>query len=392
MSDQVVTQYSREAPYMEAAREQNIQDALNAVKSRSGATMPSVPNAAESPLSQISRDLAGAGIGAYAPYLQGAATTFGMAGGVLGQGSGIAQMGLGSTGYFPYAHMALGAIPDSISLADQRLMGAMGAGSSWFQGAGNMYDPAMAEPFYDPYLERVIETQQREIGRLGEQQQIGASAQAVGAGAFGGSREAVHKAEIDRNTMDQQARTGSQLRSAGHQWAQTQAQQAFEDAMRRRQQAGTVLGGLGMQGAQQTLAQGDLLRQMGLSTGALAGQESDIWRSTGLGIGALGSELGQIGTREAQLGQLQSQLLGSDVQRMATLAELQREQQQRDLSAQYQTGLQSYYRPYQEAAYMSDILRGVPSTQMSTTSTTAPSPSLLNQMAGLGIAGAGLFG
>jgi hypothetical protein len=43
--------------------------------------------------------------------------------------------------------------------------------------------------------------------------------------------------------------------------------------------------------------------------------------------------------------------------------------------------------PYQQAAFLSDIYKGAPSTQMSVTQQAAPIPSPFQQIAGLGIAG-----
>jgi hypothetical protein len=74
------------------------------------------------------------------------------------------------------------------------------------------------------FTREVIEAEQAEIARLGEQQVNQARAQQAAAGAFGGSRGAIQEAEIGRNVLQQQARTGAQLRSQGYQQAAQQAQ------------------------------------------------------------------------------------------------------------------------------------------------------------------------
>ena len=69
-------------------------------------------------------------------------------------------------------------------------------------------------------------------------------------GAFGGSRQAVAEQELARNVMDQQARTGAQLRSQGFQQAQNLAQQQANQALRQAQltgQLGQATGALGAQ-------------------------------------------------------------------------------------------------------------------------------------------------
>ena len=133
------------------------------------------------------------------------------------------------------------------------------------------------------------------------------------------------------------------------------------------------------------MTQADLLRQLGLSTGMLASQEADIARNLGLGIGSLGSEMGQLSMSQAQLGQMQSGLLGTDVQRMAALAEMEREQQQRVLDAQRSTAMQNYLRPFQEIGFQSDIYSGIPTSQSLIQASAGQQPSTAQQLIGTGI-------
>jgi len=60
------------------------------------------------------------------------------------------------------------------------------------------------------------------------------------------------------------------------------------------------------------------------------------------------------------------------------------EQQQAELDALRQTSLSQQFEPYQRLSFMSDIFRGVPSTQTQLTTTTTPDPSRLSQVAGIG--------
>ena len=92
------------------------------------------------------------------------------------------------------------------------------------QGAD--YTPTSYQQFMDPYMEDVIARTQADIADKGAQQQLQAQASAAGQGAFGGSRQAVLQGQIAADTMDQQARTGAQLRSQGFAQAQSAAQQA----------------------------------------------------------------------------------------------------------------------------------------------------------------------
>ena len=87
--------------------------------------------------------------------------------------------------------------------------------------------------FYNPYVNQVVDTSLSDIDRVRQMQQNQAAAQAQAAGAFGGSRGALMETEIGRNALDQAARTGSQLRSAGF----TQAANLAQQDVGRRQQA-----------------------------------------------------------------------------------------------------------------------------------------------------------
>ena len=94
------------------------------------------------------------------------------------------------------------------------------------RGSDAQFDPSGIAAFMDPFTREVIEAEQAEIARLGEKQLNQARAQQAAAGAFGGSRGAIQEAEIGRNVLEQQARTGAQLRSQGFQQAAQQAQAA----------------------------------------------------------------------------------------------------------------------------------------------------------------------
>ena len=89
---------------------------------------------------------------------------------------------------------------------------AVGQGIAGAQAAG--FDPTSYQQFMDPFMEDVIARTQADIADKGAQQQLQAQASAAGSGAFGGSRQAILQGQIAADTMDQQARTGAQLRSA----------------------------------------------------------------------------------------------------------------------------------------------------------------------------------
>lgn len=223
------------------------------------------------------------------------------------------------------------------------------------------YDPRSAAAFMDPYTEDVIRATEADIARQGQMAQQNVAGQAVQAGAFGGSRAAVAGAELGRNVADQMARTTSALRSQGYQQAQQQAQNAFQNQMARMQSGAQLFGALGQ------------------------------------GIGTLGGQLAKTGLSQAALGESAQAAQQADINALMSLGGMEQSQAQAELDAARASALEQQYEPYQRISFMSDILRGVPSSQTTVTSATTPSPSFLQQALGFGtgIAGlskAGLFG
>lgn len=221
---------------------------------------------------------AGAGFGSAAAGLAPTAQQFGQEAADIGMGGlGYGAMGAGFGG-----------------------RGAMAAEQGF--GAGDRFsrqatDPGATQAYMSPYMQNVVDFQKSEALRDFQKQGVGRNAQAVAAGAFGGSRQAIVDAEAQRNLNTQfQGITA------------TGTQKAFEDAQRQ-QQFGANLGiqglqagygglGLGMQGAGVGLS--------GLGT-ALQGQQGRM-----AGLGQAGQFLGQ-GMQGAQTGLqgLQGALAGS---------------------------------------------------------------------------------
>ena len=214
--------------------------------------------------------------------------------------------------------------------------GLTGLGTMASMGAGNQYamqatDPYAMQAYMSPYMEGALQPQMREAARQsaieGQRQQ----AQAVQAGAFGGSRQGLIEAERQRNLAQQQA----DIYGKGMQTAFEQARQA--------QQFGAELGmkgyGQALQGAGQLGALGEqqYKQEMGL-----LGQQYDI------------------GAKQQQYEQAR---LNQIIQDYAT---------------------QQQY-PFIQLGTLSNMLRGLP-MQASTTQMYQAQPSFLQQ--GIGLAGA----
>lgn len=369
----------------------------------------------------------GEGIGGYAPFLQGAAGSLGAGTAALQQaGQGIAGINVN-----PFFSAAQAGMTEAAKAAGQvgqfaNVVGGgygnlaqgsqtLGAAGQALSGAAQGFDPASAQAFMNPYQQSVIDEALKQINRQGEMQQQNLSAQAVKAGAFGGTREGVQRAELGRNLaqMQNQAIIGGLQQGYGQ--ALGSAQQAFESQQGRQGQVGQALGQLGglqsnqgILGAQLAGQQASLLGQqsqlqsgIAQGLGSLGGQQAQTALAQGQGLGQIGMGLGQIGMNQAQLGGMGQQLAQGDMNTYMSLGALQQGTEQNRLDAFRATETQKAMMPYQQIGFMSDIYKGAPTSQSTLTGMTAPSTNPLLQAAGLGIAGlgaasaaknAGLFG
>ena len=199
--------------------------------------------------------------------------------------------------------------------------GTVGAGIGAYQGA---QQTAAAGPninqFLNPYQSYVTD----EIARQGQMMQNKLGSNAISAGAFGGGREGVQQAELQRGTLS----TIGQSMAQGFQTALGAAQQ-----------------------------------QQGL--------QAQTQLAAGQGLGQLG-------------GQQQAMRL-ADIQAQMQAGAVQRGIGQQALDAQRQTELQRLYEPYQRVEFMKGIMTNLPTTQSSITQTTSPGANPYAQAAGTGL-------
>jgi hypothetical protein len=222
------------------------------------------------------------------------------------------------------------------------------------QYAQDITNPYRTQAFMSPYMQNVVDIQQREARRASDIASQADKASAVKAGAFGGSRQAVMEAERQRNLATQLGDIQSQGLQSAFQNAQQQQLNAQNQAM---QGYNTGIQGYG-QGIQgQTGAYGAASQGAG-TLGALGGQQLNAQQS----IANLQNTFGQ------QQQQNQQQIINQAMQN-------------------YQ--MQRMY-PQQQLSYLGSLLSGLP-VSSSGQVTNIPAPSLLSQAAGLGTAGLGTY-
>ena len=192
--------------------------------------------------------------------------------------------------------------------------------------------PGSADAYMSPYMQSVVDIQKREAARQSGIQGTQQQAQAAQAGAFGGGRDAIMRAERERNLGQQMGDIQAQGSQAAYQQAQQQfnaEQQARLAAQQSNQQAGvqTNLANLGTR--QQTeLANQALQGQYGLAQGQMGLNAANLQQNVGQAQLAAAGQQGQLGLAAAQQ---QFQAAGYDANTAMQMAQLQQTQQQQAL-------------------------------------------------------------
>jgi hypothetical protein len=435
-------------------------DAANAAALEGQFLNPDFQVASMSPDQLNALDLGRQGIGAYLPYMQNATNQYQMAGnnaqqGVntllgadtrnqfvaaqaamdrsatpianLGQSAQLATQGVGLIGQGAQGLANAQAQANAYSQANMgQSLYTLGQGTNALAGAGNMYDPSGVQKFMNPYQQDVIDEAIKQINRQGQMSRQNLQGQATRAGAFGGSRQGVQDAELERALSEQRNSAIVGGLSQGYNQASTQAQQAFEQAQGRKlaqaqgyqgigglygqqalQQAQLGQGGAGLQGtlsgqlaglsgmygniagqqANISGQQAQLGQSLGQGIGNLAQGQFGIGQAMSQGLGSLAAQQGNLATQGAALGQATQGMGQQETNFLYNLGSSQQKQLQSELDASRQNELQQNMQPYQQMGFLSDIYRGAPTSSMSIMQQSQATPSPFQQVAGLGIAG-----
>lgn len=261
-------------------------------------------------------------------------------------------------------------------------------------------DPGTAQSYMSPYMQSVVDINKREAIRDAGIQDTYNAAQATQAGGLGGARDALVRAEAQRNLGTRL----SDIQNTGNQAAFQAAEAQFNNEMARNfsaQQAREQAKQFGTSASLQAQQMGEQSRQYGAGLGMQAQQLGEQSRQFGANVGlqALQQQLnaavaqGQMTQQEAaqrlQMGQQQfGQEMGITGQ-LAQFGGIQRAAGQQGIENAYQDYVNAQNFPYRNYAFMSDMLRGLP---LSDTSIYQAPPSGLSQALGIGAAGLGAYG
>ena len=348
---------------------------------------------------------------------------------VRGQQYGAPQMGAAQTGFQPELN--------------------------YFQMQGpQQFGGLQAQQYMSPFAEAVMEPQKREAIRSAKQAQLIGDLGAARQGTYGGSRQLLAGLERERNLGQQLGDIDVRGRQAAYESAQQQFErdraagmttaQQNQAAALQTQQLGTQTGAqlalanldsasqanvqnlaaqlqtqglnadqalraaLANQQAQLTTGQQNLqaalqTQQLGAQTGLSAlqsNQQADLDRQRMLeqsrqfgsqqGLAGL-AQAGQMAQTLANIGSAQSQADQARFGLQTSTAAQQQALNQQRLDQQYQDFLRQRDYPTEQLQQYSSLLRGVPVTPQSTTTTYAPSASLGSQLVGAGLGAASIY-
>jgi hypothetical protein len=252
--------------------------------------------------------------------------------------------------------------PDQYSLATQA--GQAGAVRG-LQALMGIQAPTMATPqtfgseqatqYMSPYMQNVVDIQQRRAIDAARQAQLGGNLAAARQGTYGGARQALLQGQRESGLRTQLG----DIQAQGLQSAYQQAQQQF--------------------GADRT-AQMEAER-LNQASALQAGQTR--LGAASQGLGGLAQTFGGLGTQQlaGELDVLKTQGAFGDLQR--SISQQQMDAQRGALQDQAQYG-------QTQVGQLSNLLRGIPLSDTTQQNITPP-PSFASQLTGLGLTGVGLY-
>jgi hypothetical protein len=384
------------------------------------------------------------GLGQAQNYLgQGVGTMQDYASQGLSQGANLSQNTMNTAGGL--GSLAMGYAGQGQSQVVDPARQAAGQANGLAQGGAQDYDPNRVGAFMNPYQELATQRAMAEYDRQAVGARQGAAAQAVKSGAFGGSRNGVMQAELERNLADVKGNTLIKDYANNYQQAQNAAIGTWDAQQGRQQNAANValqggqlqsnaglaslqlgantalsnqqtMGSLGMQqanmaqtgnlqagqmigGAQQNMGQqlGIMGLQAGQTMGSLGLQNASLQADTALKGGQLASGamldsargLNDLASTNGQLGGYAQAYGQADSSYLYNMGAAFQKQNQVELDANYQNKLTDAYEPFQRINFMNDILSRTPSSQSTTSVASAPKASPYSEVVGSTIAGYG---
>lgn len=250
------------------------------------------------------------------------------------------------------------------------------------------FDQSQVDKYMSPYINSVMTPALEQIDRENGIQQAGFQSKAIGSGAFGGDRAGLAMSDLARNQDFAKNQTIAQMLQQGY----GQAVGEFNNQQQQQLARAQALGGFG----QQTAGLGGL--NTGIGQGLLGAGSGMVGASTseqGMGLNAYGSDAARLANAAMQQGVLGQETLSTGLQGANALlgaGTLQQQQAQQGLNIPYLQWQQQQAWPYQQLGWETGLTGNIAGMLGGMSSTTTPPPSVLSQIAGLGLTGLGGLG
>jgi hypothetical protein len=221
-------------------------------------------------------------------------------------------------------------------------------------GIGSITGQGVLGAYMSPYQQAVTDIQKQSAVTDAQKANLAQNLGAARQGTYGGARQLLATTEREKALQGQLG----QIQATGLQSAYNAALNQFNQENQLGLQAQQANQGAALQAAQQRL-------------------------SAGQGLAGLAGTMGQLGTVQQ----------AADIDRLKTMGaygDLQRGIQQQQIDTQYQDLMTRLNYPETQLSSISNILRGIPTTDNTKTATT-PAPSFASQLAGMGLAGLSLY-
>ncbi len=132
--------------------------------------------------------------------------------------------------------------PGALTTQAEGLASGLGSYEPFLQQAQSLTGPTAYQAYMSPYQQDIIDTTLAEFDVQAQKGLPGLAAQAIGAGAFGGGREGVQRAEYQATSDRNRAALQAQLLGQGFGQAQQQAGLDFNRNLNLAQQSPALLG------------------------------------------------------------------------------------------------------------------------------------------------------
>tara|TARA_R110001592_G_scaffold28304_3_gene104160 strand:- start:5873 stop:7147 length:1275 start_codon:yes stop_codon:yes gene_type:complete len=337
--------------------------------------------------------LADSAIGSYLPFMQ-------QQEGLYNQGIGAARSGAameeslareGLRGGIAGIEEGAQRLRDVQPRFDQQLNDARGYLQTSGQlglGATQQFDPRMAEQYFNPYEDQVVQQALKDTREGLSQADMGLRGNAVSSGAFGGSRGRITSDDLARQVGRGTAEAVGGLRSTGYQNALSNASNAFEQQQRRQAGAaglfGNLGGGLGSLAGQQAGLGADI-------AGGIAGlglQGGNLFRGTGSQIGNaqrnLSANYGNYGSMFGNLGNQLGANQRADIGLLGAVGGANRNMNQAGLDLDYNNFVGQYNLPAALLGQYSGIAQGISPLAGGSATATRYAPGIDYLSSGLG--------